>query len=148
MRRGAAENRRRGQAVIGAGALIVAAFTAAQVSHDMHVHALRTPGLPPMYSVALSAGRTLSVYLDPGRAGPNGVHGTFIDAQGRELELARAPMVTATGPRNRWVTLAVLREGPGHFYSNGDFESGDWNLDVVATTRTGEVLRVDVAVQL
>ncbi len=42
------------------------------------------PGLPTIYTVHLTNGRTLQVYVDPGKAGPNDVHATFFDAQGAE----------------------------------------------------------------
>ena len=42
-------------------------------------------GLPTIYTVHLSAGRTVQVYLDPGTAGANEVHVTFFDATGNEL---------------------------------------------------------------
>lgn len=103
---------------------------------------------PRVYWIMLSGGRSLGVYLDPGRAGPNGLHGTFTDAQGRELDLAQAPAVAATGPGGRRVSLAVLREGPGHFYSDGDFAAGTWNLAIEVTTRAGERLRVRLGVTL
>jgi len=38
--------------------------------------------------------------------------------------------------------------GPGHFYADGDFEPGDWGLDIAATTRTGEVPRARLVVHL
>ena len=37
-------------------------------------------GLPTIYTVHLSAGRSVQVYLDPGTAGANEVHATFFDA--------------------------------------------------------------------
>ncbi len=101
-----------------------------------------------MYTTALSGGRALGIYLNPGQAGPNGLHGTFTDAAGRGLDLARAPIVTATGPAGRPTLLAVLLEGPGHFYTDGDFAPGEWNLQIVATTRAGEVLHTQFTVRL
>lgn len=154
MRRASGVSRQQRRTIGAASALVVAAFlvgwplrlTTAHPPQD--IRALQTQEPPRVHTMALSDGRTLGVYLDPDRAGLNGLHGTFFDAQGRELDLARAPLVTATGPLGRRVTFAVVREGPGHFYSDGDFEPGGWKLDVVATTRTGEVLRADLTVQL
>jgi copper transport protein len=109
---------------------------------------VRAPGQPPLHTVGLPGRRMLDVYLDPGHAGPNEVHGTFLDAGGRELELARAPTITAAGPRGRRIALPVVQEGRGHFYADGDFQPGDWDLEIVATTQSGEALRVRLAVHL
>jgi len=112
------------------------------------VRTIQTPGRPPVYVIALSAVRTLSIYLDPGKAGFNALHGTFTDAQGRELILARAPEITAGligAPPRR---LPAVLEGPGHFSSGGNFGPGEWRLEVVATTRTGETLRAQLTAHL
>ncbi|HLW49225.1 MAG TPA: hypothetical protein VKW09_15870 [bacterium] len=141
----------RGTPIAGAGAAIAAAvllglplrLTTAQ--HPAAVQVLRTPGQPPIYVIALSRGRTLHMYLDPGRAGPNEVHGTFFDAQGNGLDLARAPVVSAIGAGMR-MALPALLEGPGHFYSDAEFAHGVWTLDIVATTRAAEVLEAHLVV--
>ncbi|HEV2357536.1 MAG TPA: hypothetical protein VGZ23_08000 [bacterium] len=46
------------------------------------------------------------------------------------------------------MSLPVLLEGPGHVYSDGDFEPGGWHLDIVATTRNGDVVRAHLVIQL
>ena len=60
-----------------------------------------SPGLPTIYTVHLSAGRSVQVYLDPGTAGANEVHATFFDAAGNELPVQSVVMVLGPsgGPR-------------------------------------------------
>jgi hypothetical protein len=102
---------------------------------------IQAPGQPTLYGIDLAGGRVLNVYLDPGTVGLNALHGTFFDSQGRELEIARAPEITARqlgGPPSK---LPVLQEGPGHFFSDVELGPGEWQLEIVATTRTGDVLR-------
>ena len=109
---------------------------------------IHAPGKPPVYNIDLSGGRTLGLYLDPGKAGFNTVHGTFVDAQGHELILARAPQITAGRVGQPPRALPVLREGPGHFSSDAEFEPGEWQLEIAATTRTGETLHARLAIRL
>jgi hypothetical protein len=141
--------------VLAAAALLVCGAAAARpfpgrsaarpLEAERVVH---TPGLPTVYVMTLAGGRTLDLYLDPGRTGLNGVHGTYFDAQGRGLVLAGAPAVTASGPGGRRVPLPALLEGPGHFYTDGRFGPGDWTFTVDATTRAGEALPARVAIRL
>jgi hypothetical protein len=145
-------NRDRARIVVGAAALVAAALllwvflrstTAYRPGPAPAPWALAAAGVQ---TVALSGGRTLDFYFDPGRSGPNGLHVTFFDARGQGLDVARAT-ITATGPAGRPAPLPLLQEGPGHFYSDGDFEPGRWTLDVVATTPAAEVLRARLAVR-
>jgi len=142
-------------AACGLGAVVVAlglaAFLTRAVLPGAAPHAVRTirePGVPTRYVVDLSAGRTLQCYLDPGAPGFNGIHATFFDAQGRELEVARVAAIGAGRPGGATVALPVLQEGPGHFYSDFDFRPGEWRLDIVAATRTGEILRAHLTIRL
>jgi copper transport protein len=112
------------------------------------VRTVQVPGKPVLYNIDLSGGRMLSIYLDPGKAGYNTLHGTFIDERGRELELARAPEITLSRPGEIPRSRPALREGPGHFLSDADLGPGEWHLEIVATTRAGEVLRARLTVHL
>jgi hypothetical protein len=49
-------------------------------------------------------------------------------------------MQCSPADRAKTLLLAVLLEGPGHFSTDGDFAPGQWNLQIEATTRAGEVL--------
>jgi copper transport protein len=112
------------------------------------VRTISAPGKPTVYLVDLSGGRTASVYLDPGKVGFNAIHGTFVDAGGQELVLARLPELTAARVGERAHSLPTIQEGPGHFSASGDFGPGEWRLQILATVRGGEVLRVEFMVRL
>lgn len=109
---------------------------------------IRTPGTPALHVVELSEGQTLQFYLDPGTPGLNAIHATYFDARGGELEIARAATIEVSQRGGPIVMLPVLQEGPGHFYSDFDFRPGEWFLDIVATTRAGQVVRVHVMLRL
>jgi len=112
------------------------------------VRTIQEPGVPTRYVADLSAGRMLQCYLDPGVPGFNGIHATFFDAQGRELDIARAAAIGVSRPGGATVPLPVLQEGPGHFYSDFNFGPGEWRLDIVAATPTGETLRTRLTIRL
>ena len=112
------------------------------------VRTISAPGKPTVYLVDLSGGRTVSVYLDPGKVGFNAIHGTFVDARGQELVLARLPELTAARVGERAHSLPTIQEGPGHFSASGDFGPGEWRLQILAIVRGGEVLRVQLMVRL
>jgi copper transport protein len=112
------------------------------------IRRIEAPGKPPVYSVPLSGGRSLTLYLDPGKPGFNSLHGTFADAQGRELDLARVPDVSIGRPGQAAQPLPVFREGPGHFAADAEVESGDWQFEIVGVTRTGETIRTRLTVHL
>ena len=112
------------------------------------VRTISAPGKPTIYLIDLSGGRTLSMYLDPGKIGFNVIHGTFVDARGQELVLARLPELTAARAGERAHALPTIQEGPGHFSASGDFGPGEWRLQIFAIVRGGEVLRVQLIVRL
>jgi nitrogen fixation protein FixH len=95
-------------------------------------------GLPTIYTVHLSAGRTVQVYLDPGTAGPNEVHATFFDAAGTELPIQTVTFAlsSATGPLN--VTPRMLE--PGHFVADTTLVAGTYTLSVSAPAPGGDTL--------
>jgi hypothetical protein len=101
-----------------------------------------------LYAVDLPGGRLLNAYLDPGRAGFNEVHATFIDAAGGELLIPQLATMTASRPGTAPMGLPVRRFGPGHFIGDATLGSGEWQLEVVATTADGEVLRTHLTVRL
>ncbi len=112
------------------------------------VRRIQAPGKAPVYTVALSGGRTLTISLEPGGPGLNALHATFTNAAGRELEIARAPEITLGRKGEAPRAIAVLQEGPGHFYADVELERGDWRLSITATTRAGETLRARLSIYL
>jgi hypothetical protein len=108
-------------------------------SPPQRVSAVRTPGLPTIYTVTTSDGHSVQAYVDPGRPGANEVHVTFVDAGGAELPTTDATLTTrrATTPP---MTLAVRRLGPGHFVGDATLSDGAWTFAFRATAADGAVI--------
>lgn len=96
-------------------------------------------GLPTIYTVHLSAGRSVQFYLDPGTAGPNEVHATFFDAAGNELPVASVTMVL--GPAGGPAAALTPRElEPGHFVAETTLAAGTYTLAVAGPAPNGDQL--------
>jgi copper transport protein len=96
-------------------------------------------GLPTIYTVHLSAGRTIQTYLDPGGAGPNEVHVTFFDAAGNEL--AVQSIVEVLGPSGgAGATLSPRELEPGHFVADTTLAAGTYTLSVAGPAPNGDQL--------
>ena len=104
----------------------------------------RFAGAPTLYTLHLSAGRSMQVYLDPGKAGVhiNEFHVTVVAADSTELAV-RDLSASATAPGAAIASpLPVRRLDPtGHFVADVlDAVAGSYRFDVVATAATGEQL--------
>lgn len=88
---------------------------------------------PTIYTVSLSSGRSMQAYVDPGRAGSNQVHVTFLDAKGAELPTAEGVTIKAVPATGSPVDLRVARFGEGHFIGEADLGPGIWRFEVTAT---------------
>ena len=96
-------------------------------------------GLPTIYTVHLSAGRSIQVYLDPGTAGANEVHTTFFDAAGNELAVQTIVMVL--GPKDGAATALDPRQlEPGHFVADTTLSAGTYTLSVAGPAPNGDQL--------
>lgn len=96
-------------------------------------------GLPTIYTVHLSAGRSIQVYLDPGTAGPNEVHSTFFDAAGNELPVQTVVMVL--GPSGGPAAALDPRQlEPGHFVADTTLAAGTYTLSVAGPAPNGDQL--------
>ena len=96
-------------------------------------------GLPTIYTVHLSAGRSIQVYLDPGTAGANEVHATFFDAAGNELPVQTVVMVL--GPKGGPATALDPRQlEPGHFVADTTLPAGTYTLSVAGPAPNGDQL--------
>ncbi len=105
------------------------------------------PGLPTIYTVHLPAGRSVQVYLDPGREGANEVHATFFDGAGNELPVPSTQM--AMGPvGGALAALAPRTLEPGHFVADTTLTPGTWSLAITASAPDGSPLgtRIDIPV--
>lgn len=92
-----------------AGAWLVAALVTeptTSVEIDLQVSAQatpqqidvnRVPGLPTIYTVHLGNGRTVQIYLDPGVPGPNTLHATWFEANGKEMPVSNVTMTELSG---------------------------------------------------
>ncbi|HLW60606.1 MAG TPA: copper resistance protein CopC [bacterium] len=112
------------------------------------VRILQTPGQPALYNIDLPGRRLLDAYLDPGKPGLNELHLTFINAAGGELPVPRFPQILAAGTGKVPLSLSARRFGPGHFIADARLTKGDWRIDVVVTTGSGETLRAHFTAHL
>lgn len=123
-------------------------LTLAVRAEPQRVRTIEAPGQPTLYSITLSKGRVLDAYLDPGRAGFNEVHATYIDAAGHEMPIARPATMTVNRPGMPPTPLPVRRFGPGHFIGDAHLAGGAWQVTYSVTTSDGEVLRAHLTVRL
>jgi copper transport protein len=99
------------------------------------------PGAPTLYNTKLPGGRTVQMYVDPGKAGTNEVHATYFDTTGNELPVAGPVTIRSLRVGSSSVTFEVRRFSTGHFVADATLQAGARRFDVAATTATGEVLR-------
>ncbi|MGH2406531.1 MAG: copper resistance protein CopC [Candidatus Limnocylindrales bacterium] len=98
-----------------------------------------TTGLPTIYTVHLSAGRTVQIYADPGTAGQNELHATFFDAAGTELPVTSADMALARAG-GAAAPLITRQLEPGHFVSDVVLEAGTYAFSIAGPAPGGEEL--------
>ena len=102
-----------------------------------------TAGLPTVQTVHLSAGRSVQVYLDPGRAGANEVHVTFFDAAGKELPVES--LAATLGPSGSVAAALAPRQlEPGHFVADATLAAGTDTLSLSGPASNGDVLTAQV----
>jgi copper transport protein len=100
-------------------------------------------GLPTIYTVHMSAARTVQVYLDPGRAGPNEVHATFFDGTGNELPVASVVMIM--GPSGGAGSILAPRQlEPGHFVADSTLSAGTYSLSLAGPAPNGDQLTTQI----
>jgi putative copper export protein/nitrogen fixation protein FixH len=100
-----------------------------------------TSGTPPIYTLTIPSGESIQAYNDPSTAGPNELHLTAFDADGKELPLASAS-VTAIGPTEPPTALELRRLSAGHFVGDVTLTAGEWHFDLVATGENGDTIHV------
>ena len=104
-------------------------------------------GQPTLYTIHLSQGRTLQVYLDPGHAGANEAHSTFFDQAGTELSVGQA-MVCMTPEGGVPAALPVRELEPGHFVADAALRRGRYRFDIEGAMSTGERLSAHLSVDV
>jgi copper transport protein len=107
----------------------------------------RVPGQLTLYTIHLSQGRSVQVYLDPGKPGANEFHATLFDASGNELPADKAT-IFMTPPAGQSQALPIRELEPGHFVADAKVQKGRYGFDINATARTGEQLSTHIDVDI
>jgi len=126
-------------------ALIQRASQSAEVSLPLttltapvKIDQVRSPGLPTIYNIHVTAAVTMQVYLDPGHAGLNEFHVTMIGAGDQEIPTST---VTVNAGRTS-APLAALTahrlDNIGHFvFLLLDAPAGNYHFSIDATSNQG-----------
>jgi len=105
------------------------------------------PGTPTIYTVHLTDGSTVQVYLDPGTAGPNALHVTFFDPAGTEAPIPSATVaITPAGTAGSVVIPRLLE--PGHFTADLTVTAGSLALDFIGQAPGGDPLHAHLEVTI
>jgi hypothetical protein len=105
------------------------------------------PGAPTLYTVHLDGGRSVQLYLDPGRTGKNDLHATFFDATGSELPVPSATFLVS--PSGGSATISAGRElEPGHFITSVSAPPGSLAVDVVGPNPSGGQFHAHLTMQV
>ncbi len=105
----------------------------------------RVAGIPTIYTVHLSAGRTVQVYLDPDKPGTNDFHVTFFDAAGAELPATDIGATVATASTAaQQLTLRTLE--PGHVVATLSIDDAPHLFTIVATAPQGDQLQAQLVI--
>jgi uncharacterized membrane protein len=108
----------------------------------------RFANLPSLYTLQLSHGQSIQVYLDPNRPGANQFHITFMDPTTQSGEISIAQLaVGMTPPGGTLQVLSLRRLDPyGHFVADVQAPEGASRFDIIATATSGE--QVDTYIDL
>ena len=107
-------------------------------------------GLPTEYTVHLTGGNSVQVYIDPGVAGVlNAMHHTYLAADGSELTIVRATvLMTGPGRTRSHPLLTQLLDRKGHFASDVTGRPGSYRFEFNATTAGGTELKAHLDLRL
>ena len=102
-------------------------------------------GIPTIYTVHLTAGRTVQVYLDPDKPGTNDFHVTFFDAAGMELPATDIGVAysTAAAPPQQ---LAVRTLEPGHVVGTLTVTGQQLVFSIAGTAPGGDQLQAQLLI--
>ncbi|HTG41389.1 MAG TPA: copper resistance protein CopC [Methylomirabilota bacterium] len=105
----------------------------------------KVTGIPTIYTVHLSAGRTVQVYLDPDKPGQNDFHVTFFDAAGTELPATNITASVASGAgAPRPLTVRTLE--PGHVVATVTVQAVPQVFDIVGTAPGGDQVHAQLVI--
>jgi copper transport protein len=125
--------------VVNGTASVEVPFELVTATGPANVDVNAVAGAPTIYTVHLSAGRSVQVYLDPGTAGANEVHSTFFDASGTELPVQSVVMVL--GPKGQPASSLDPRQlEPGHFVADTTLAAGTYTLALSGPAPNGDQL--------
>ncbi|TML79200.1 MAG: hypothetical protein E6G04_06380 [Actinobacteria bacterium] len=122
----------------GAASVEVPLTVPTKVTQQVTLNAVA--GQPTVYIVALSQGRSVQFYIDPGSPGQNNVHATYFDAKGLGLTGLSDYFVLETPPQGQPQGLTFSQLAEGHIVSDATLSTGTYRFDVWAHTKTGELL--------
>ncbi len=108
----------------------------------------RFSGLPTLYSIQLSGGALVQVYLDPDKAGADEFHMTFFTNanEASEIQIASAT-IAMTVPGGTPTILVSRRLDPiGHFVADATVPTGATRYDILATTQSGQMISTYVVI--
>ena len=138
-------------------ALVQSAASSVQVAMDVvpqyepaPTDVQRNAGLPTFYFVHLSGGRQLQIYLDPGHPGLNQFHGTFLEANGTESNIATFYATSAPEPGGSASLLTTRKlDTAGHYVADAPVVRGTYRFTVSAITEAGDPLgaTIDIPVR-
>ncbi|MBV8986631.1 MAG: copper resistance protein CopC/CopD [Acidimicrobiia bacterium] len=109
------------------------------------------PGLPTIYTVHLSAGRSVQVYLDPGHLGVlNEFHHTYLGPDGAELNIDQASVGATVPGQSNSQTLTTRKLDPfGHYVSDlPPGPAGRYRFNIDATTTDGTQITAHLDITL
>jgi copper transport protein len=104
-----------------------------------HITALRQSGEPTLYTIQLTAGRSLQTYLEQTAPGRGVVHFTFFRGSGKEQPITSAT-ATAITPAGADQPLKLIRLSSGHFAANLRLTPGRWTFSIAAVPAGGQPL--------
>jgi uncharacterized membrane protein len=115
------------------------------------IDVVRSPGLPPVYTIHADSTNNIQVYLDPGHPGLNEFHVTFLDASGGEVAtngLTVSANRAGAGAKPAAPTPLTVRklDNVGHFVA--DLEgatAGHYQFTIDASMTNGQPLHADIA---
>jgi copper transport protein len=133
-------------------ALVTEPTTSAEVDLQVTVRSAaqqidvnRVPGLPTIYTAHLGSGRTVQVYLDPGKPGANLLHATWFDASGHEMPVSGVAM-TQLGASGASTALQPQILDSGHEAATAQVDAFPAEFVIGATGPGGASLRTQLTI--
>jgi putative copper export protein/methionine-rich copper-binding protein CopC/nitrogen fixation protein FixH len=116
-------------------------------SQPPRIQVQRSAGLPDFYNLTLAGGTQIQVYLDPGRAGFNQFHATYLDPNGAPLPITGFSVTQV--PAGSSAAAQALTTRPldvGHYVADSTVQKGRYVYTLTATTADGTPITVPVTI--